>query len=79
MTCEESETLSATEISSRSSPLSLRTTIVAPSSDSSIAVGGVIQFSGLYPPASEWIWTEPSALIRISRSASGSVVVSRPE
>ena len=41
----ESETTSAIRISSRSSPLSLRTTIRPGSS--SITVGGVIQFSGL--------------------------------
>ena len=43
--CSESETTSAIRMSSRSSPLSLRTTI-SPGS-SSITVGGVIQFSGL--------------------------------
>ena len=45
MSCVESETTSASRISSLSSPLSLRTTIS--SSDSSITVGGVIQLSGL--------------------------------
>ena len=60
-----------------SSPLSLRTTIRSPCS--SIAVGGVIQFSGLYPPASACTSTEPSALRMISRSASGRWADRRPE
>ena len=74
--CVTSESTSASAISSRSSPLSLRTTIRPASS--SITVGGVIQFSGLYPPASACTSTEPSALTMISRSASGRCAVSRP-
>src|SRR5687768_9437590 len=64
-------------MSSASSPLSLRTTIRP--SDSSIAVGGVIQLSGLYPPASACTRTEPSALSISSRSASGRTALRRPE
>ena len=58
-------------ISSRSSvrPARLRTTIT--SSPSSITVGGVIQFNGLYPPLSAWTSTEPSALKTSRRIASG--------
>jgi hypothetical protein len=54
----------------------LRTTILPGSS--SMTVGGVIQFSGLYPPASACTSTDPSALTTINRSASGRCAVSRP-
>ena len=68
-------------ISSRSSvfPARLRTTICSSGSpSSSIVVGGVIQLSGLYPPASAWTSTEPSDL-RISRRVdSGRKAFSRP-
>ena len=40
--------------------------------------GGLIQFSGLYEPPSEWTRTEPSALTTSSRVASGRWAVSRP-
>ena len=46
---------------------------------SSIAVGAVIQFSGLKPPASSWTRTEPSALRMSRRTASGRTAVRRPE
>ena len=42
------------------------------------AVGGVIQLSGLYPPASAWTSTDPSALSSRSRVDSGRYAVSRP-
>ena len=54
-----------------------RTTIR--SGASSITVGGVIQFRGLYPPASAWTSTEPSAFTMIRRSASGNRASRRPE
>ena len=38
---------------------------------SSSTIGGVIQFSGLYPPASAWTRTEPSAFRISSRVDSG--------
>ena len=40
--------------------------------------GGLIQLSGLYEPPSECTSTEPSALTRSSRAASGRWAVSRP-
>ncbi len=68
-------------ISSRSSvaPARLRTTIRP--GDSSITVGGVIQFSGLTlgPPLSDHTMNVPSALIISSRTASARVVDRRPE
>ena len=78
MSCSTSETTSATRISSLSSlaPARLRTTIRPGSS--SITVGGVIQFCGLYPPVSAWTITEPSDLTITSRSASGRTAVRRP-
>ena len=60
----------------RSSAPFLRTTIRPGSS--SMTVGGVIQFCGLYPPVSAWTITDPSDLTMTSRSASGSTVDSRP-
>jgi hypothetical protein len=58
-------------------PARLRTTIKP--GVSSMTVGGVIQFSGLYPPASACTSTDPSALTMISRSACGSSAERRPE
>ena len=73
-----SEITSAIRISRRSSLAAafLRTTIVP--GDSSITVGGVIQFWGLKPPVSAWTITDPSDLSMSSRSASGSTAVRRP-
>jgi hypothetical protein len=62
-------------------PLRLRTTISSSGSpSSSIAVGGVIQFSGFTfdPPPSDQTMNEPSALNMSKRTASGSRVDSRP-
>ena len=72
------ESTSAIVISSRSSlfPARLRTTIEP--SDSSITVGGVIQFRGLNPPLSAWTSTEPSDLSISSRVASGRSAFRRP-
>ena len=76
MSCVTSERTSTTRMSSWSSPARLRTTIRPGSS--SITVGGVIQFCGLYPPVSACTMTEPSDLIMSSRSASGSRALRRP-
>ena len=44
-----------------------------------MTVGGVIQLSGLYPPASACTSTEPSDLTMISRNASGRTALNLPE
>ena len=78
ISCETSLSTSTRRISRQSSvlPARLRTTIRPPSS--SITVGGVIQFSGLYPPASAWTSTEPSDLNISRRVDSGRTAFSRP-
>src|SRR5262249_12509905 len=74
--CLTSLSTSASRISSTSSVFCLRTTRTSPSS--SVTAGPVIQFRGLYPPASSCTRTEPSALRISSRTASGSTAVRRP-
>ena len=79
MSWATSDSTSSMWISSRSSRDALPFSTTSSPGDSVIRVAGVIQLSGLKPPASEWTSTEPSCFRITSRTAVGSTADTRPE